>query len=87
MMDMLKKLVRFIGLDSSRKIEFDSFIIGLQVFLVFDLRCNKNIIINQIIENILLNHKVYWFKEVKEFEEYYDIISDEHSDYIFIIIG
>ena len=37
MMDMLKKLVRFIGLDSSRKIEFDSFIIGLQVFLVFDL--------------------------------------------------
>ena len=50
MMDMLKKLVRFIGLDSSRKIEFDSFIIGLQVFLVFDLRCNKNIIINQIIE-------------------------------------
>lgn len=87
MMDMLKKLVRFIGLDSSSKIEFDSFIIGLQVFLVFDLRCNKNIIINQIIENILLNHKVYWFKEVKEFEEYYDIISDEHSDYIFIIIG
>lgn len=87
MMDMLKKLVRFIGLDSSSKIEFDSFIIGLQVFLVFDLRCNKNIIINQIIENILLNHKVYWFKEVKEFEEYYDIISDEDSDYIFIIIG
>ena len=87
MMDMLKKLVRFIGLDSSRKIEFNSFIIGLQVFLVFDLRCNKNIIINQIIENILLNHKVYWFKEVKEFEEYYDIISDEDSDYIFIIIG
>lgn len=87
MMDMLKKLVRFIGLDSSRKIEFDSFIIGLQVFLVFDLRCNKNIIINQIIKNILLNHKVYWFKEVKEFEEYYDIISDEDSDYIFIIIG
>ena len=86
-MDMLKKLVRFIGLDSSSKIEFDSFIIGLQVFLVFDLRCNKNIIINQIIENILLNHKVYWFKEVKEFEEYYDIISDEDSDYIFIIIG
>lgn len=87
MMDMLKKIVRFIGLDSSRKIEFDSFIIGLQVFLVFDLRCNKNIIINQIIKNILLNHKVYWFKEVKEFEEYYDIISDEDSDYIFIIIG
>lgn len=87
MMDMLKKLVRFIGLDSSSKIEFDSFIIGLQVFLVFDLRCNKNIIINQIIKNILLNHKVYWFKEVKEFEEYYDIISDEDSDYIFIIIG
>lgn len=87
MMDVLKKLVRFIGLDSSRKIEFDSFIIGLQVFLVFDIRCNKNFIINQIIENILLNHKVYWFKEVKEFEEYYDIISDEHSDYIFIIIG
>ena len=87
MMDMLKKLVRFIGLDSSSKIEFDSFIIGLQVFLVFDLRCNKNIIINQIIENILLNHKVYWFKEVKEFEEYYDIISDEDSDNIFIIIG
>ena len=87
MMDMLKKLVRFIGLDSSSKIEFYSFIIGLQVFLVFDLRCNKNIIINQIIENILLNHKVYWFKEVKEFEEYYDIISDEDSDYIFIIIG
>lgn len=87
MMDMLKKLVRFIGLDSSSKIEFDSFIIGLQVFLVFDLRCNKNIIINQIIENILLNHKVYWFKEVKEFEEYYDIISDEDSEYIFIIIG
>ena len=86
-MDMLKKLVRFIGLDSSSKIEFDSFIIGLQVFLVFDLRCNKNIIINQIIKNILLNHKVYWFKEVKEFEEYYDIISDEDSDYIFIIIG
>ena len=67
MMDMLKKLVRFIGLDSNSEIEFDSFIIGLQVFLVFDLRCNKNIIINQIIENILLNHKVYWFKEVKEF--------------------
>lgn len=87
MMDMLKKIVRFIGLDSSRKIEFDSFIIGLQVFLVFDLRCNKNIIINQIIEKVLLNHKVYWFKEVKEFEEYYDIISDEDSDYIFIIIG
>ena len=87
MMDMLKKLVRFIGLDSSSKIEFDSFIIGLQVFLVFDLRCNKNIIINQIIEKVLLNHKVYWFKEVKEFEEYYDIISDEDSDYIFIIIG
>lgn len=87
MMDMLKKLVRFIGLDSSRKIEFDSFIIGLQVFLVFDLRCNKNIIINQIIEKVLLNHKVYWFKEVKEFEEYYDIISDEDSEYIFIIIG
>jgi hypothetical protein len=87
MMDMLKKLVRFIGLDSSRKIEFDSFIIGLQVFLVFDLRCNKNIIINQIIEKVLLNHKVYWFKEVKEFEEYYDIISFEDSDYIFIIIG
>lgn len=87
MMDMLKKIVRFIGLDSSRKIEFDSFIIGLQVFLVFDLRCNKNIIINQIIKNILLNHKVYWFKEVKEFEEYYDIISDEDSEYIFIIIG
>jgi hypothetical protein len=86
-MDMLKKLVRFIGLDSSRKIEFDSFIIGLQVFLVFDLRCNKNIIINQIIEKVLLNHKVYWFKEVKEFEEYYDIISFEDSDYIFIIIG
>lgn len=87
MMDMLKKLVRFIGLDSSSKIEFDSFIIGLQVFLVFDLRCNKNIIINQIIEKVLLNHKVYWFKEVKEFEEYYDIISDEDSEYIFIIIG
>ena len=87
MMDMLKKLVRFIGLDSNSEIEFDSFIIGLQVFLVFDLRCNKNIIINQIIENILLNHKVYWFKEVKEFEEYYDIISDEDSEYIFIIIG
>ena len=87
MMDMLKKLVRFIGLDSSSKIEFNSFIIGLQVFLVFDLRCNKNIIINKIIENILLNHKVYWFKEVKEFEEYYDIVSDEDSDYIFIIIG
>ena len=87
MMDMFKKLVRFIGLDSSRKIEFDSFIIGLQVFLVFDLRCNKNIIINQIIEKVLLNHKVYWFKEVKEFEEYYDIISDEDSEYIFIIIG
>lgn len=87
MMDMLKKLVRFIGLDSNSEIEFDSFIIGLQVFLVFDLRCNKNIIINQIIENILLNHKVYWFKEVKEFEEYYDIISFEDSDYIFIIIG
>ena len=87
MMDMLKKLVRFIGLDSSSKIEFNSFIIGLQVFLVFDLRCNKNIIINQIIEKVLLNHKVYWFKEVKEFEEYYDIISDEDSEYIFIIIG
>lgn len=87
MMDMLKKIVRFIGLDSNSEIEFDSFIIGLQVFLVFDLRCNKNIIINQIIENILLNHKVYWFKEVKEFEEYYDIISDEDSEYIFIIIG
>ena len=87
MMDMLKKLVRFIGLDSSSKIEFDTFIIGLQVFLVFDLRYNKNIIINQIIEKVLLNHKVYWFKEVKEFEEYYDIISDEDSDYIFIIIG
>ena len=87
MMDMLKKIVRFIGLDSSRKIEFDSFIIGLQVFLVFDLRCNKNIIINQIIEKVLLNHKVYWFKEVKEFEEYYDIISFEDSEYIFIIIG
>ena len=87
MMDMLKKLVRFIGLDSNSEIEFDSFIIGLQVFLVFDLRCNKNIIINQIIENILLNHKVYWFKEVKEFEEYYDIISFEDSEYIFIIIG
>ena len=87
MMDMLNKIVRFIGLDSSRKIEFDSFIIGLQVFLVFDLRCNKNIIINQIIEKVLLNHKVYWFKEVKEFEEYYDIISDEDSEYIFIIIG
>lgn len=87
MMDMLKKLVRFIGLDSNSEIEFDSFIIGLQVFLVFDLRCNKNIIINQIIEKVLLNHKVYWFKEVKEFEEYYDIISDEDSDYIFIIIG
>lgn len=87
MMDMFKKIVRFIGLDSSSKIEFDSFIIGLQVFLVFDLRCNKNIIINQIIKNILLNHKVYWFKEVKEFEEYYDIISFEDSDYIFIIIG
>ena len=87
MMDMLKKLVRFIGLDSSSKIEFDSFIIGLQVFLVFDLRCNKNIIINQIIEKVLLNHKVYWFKEVKEFEEYYDIISDEDSNYVFIIIG
>ena len=87
MMDMLKKLVRFIGLDSNSEIEFDSFIIGLQVFLVFDLRCNKNIIINQIIKNILLNHKVYWFKEVKEFEEYYDIISDEDSEYIFIIIG
>ena len=87
MMDMLKKLVRFIGLDSNSEIEFDSFIIGLQVFLVFDLRCNKNIIINQIIEKVLLNHKVYWFKEVKEFEEYYDIISFEDSDYIFIIIG
>lgn len=87
MMDMLKKLVRFIGLDSNSEIEFDSFIIGLQVFLVFDLRCNKNIIINQIIEKVLLNHKVYWFKEVKEFEEYYDIISDEDSEYIFIIIG
>ena len=87
MMDMFKKIVRFIGLDSSSKIEFDSFIIGLQVFLVFDLRCNKNIIINQIIEKVLLNHKVYWFKEVKEFEEYYDIISFEDSDYIFIIIG
>ena len=87
MMDMLKKIVRFIGLDSSSEIEFDSFIIGLQVFLVFDLRCNKNIIINQIIEKVLLNHKVYWFKEVKEFEEYYDIISDEDSEYIFIIIG
>lgn len=87
MMDMLKKLVRFIGLDSNSEIEFDSFIIGLQVFLVFDLRCNKNIIINQIIKNILLNHKVYWFKEVKEFEEYYDIISFEDSEYIFIIIG
>ena len=87
MMDMLKKIVRFIGLDSSSKIEFNSFIIGLQVFLVFDLRYNKNIIINQIIEKVLLNHKVYWFKEVKEFEEYYDIISDEDSDYIFIIIG
>ena len=87
MMDMLKKLVRFIGLDSNSEIEFDSFIIGLQVFLVFDLRCNKNIIINQIIDNILLNHKVYWFKEVKEFEEYYDIISDEDSNYVFIIIG
>ena len=87
MMDMFKKIVRFIGLDSNSEIEFDSFIIGLQVFLVFDLRCNKNIIINQIIKNILLNHKVYWFKEVKEFEEYYDIISDEDSDYIFIIIG
>lgn len=87
MMDMLKKLVRFIGLDSSSKIEFNSFIIGLQVFLVFDLRCNKNIIINQIIEKVLLNHKVYWFKEVKEFEEYYDIISFEDSEYIFIIIG
>ena len=87
MMDMLKKLVRFIGLDSNSEREFDSFIIGLQVFLVFDLRCNKNIIINQIIEKVLLNHKVYWFKEVKEFEEYYDIISDEDSEYIFIIIG
>ena len=87
MMDMLKKLVRFIGLDSNSEIEFDSFIIGLQVFLVFDLRYNKNIIINQIIEKVLLNHKVYWFKEVKEFEEYYDIISFEDSDYIFIIIG
>ena len=87
MMDMLKKLVRFIGLDSNSEIEFDSFIIGLQVFLVFDLRCNKNIIINQIIEKVLLNHKVYWFKEVKEFEEYYDIISFEDSEYIFIIIG
>ena len=39
------------------------------------------------IEKVLLNHKVYWFKEVKEFEEYYDIISFEDSDYIFIIIG
>ena len=57
------------------------------MFLVFDLRCNKNIIINQIIENILLNHKVYWFKEVKELEEYYDIISFEDSEYIIIIIG
>lgn len=87
MMDMLKKFVRFIGLDNSSKLEFNSFIIGFRAFLVFDLRNNRNIINNQIIENILLNYKVYWFKEDKEFEEYYDIISDEDEDYIFIIIG
>lgn len=87
MMGMFNKLIRFIGLDNSSEIEFNSFIIGLQVFLVFDLRSNKNIISNKLIEKVLLYHKVYWFKEFSEFEKYYDIISFEDTDYIFIIIG
>lgn len=87
MMGMFNKLIRFIGLDNSSKIEFNSFIIGLQVFLVFDLRSNKNIISNKLIEKVLFNHKFYWFKEFSEFEKYYDIISFEDTDYVFIIIG
>lgn len=87
MMGMFNKLIRFIGLDNSSEIEFNSFIIGLQVFLVFDLRSNKNIISNKLIEKVLFNHKFYWFKEFSEFEKYYDIISFEDTDYIFIIIG
>ena len=42
---------------------------------------------NKLIEKVLFNHKFYWFKEFSEFEKYYDIISFEDTDYIFIIIG
>lgn len=88
MMDVLNKLIRFIGLDNTTKCNFNSFIIGNRSYLVIDFIDDKSIIFNKIIDTIIKhNINFYWFRSYYEFENNMDYLEFNEEKYVFIIIG
>lgn len=88
MMNMLKKVLKFIGLDKSVNCLFNSFIIGKTCYLVLEFDNNCEIIYNRIISEIIRNRlEFYWFRSYNEFENNMDDVVTINDDYLIILIG
>ena len=88
MRDMLKKLIKFIGLDKSSNCIYNSFIIGNTVYIILEFDNDKSIIYSKILD-VVINNKIkfYWFRSYYEFENNIDNIVFDDEDYLFIIIA
>ena len=88
MMDMLNKIMKFIGLDNTTKSRFNSFIVGNVSYLVIEFIDDKSIIFSKIIHTLVNNNiDFYWFRSYNEFENNMDYLEFNEDRYIFIVIG
>lgn len=88
MMDMLNKIMKFIGLDNTTKSRFNSFIVGNVSYLVIEFIDDKSIIFSKIIDTLVNNNiDFYWFRSYNEFENNMDYLEFNEDRYIFIVIG
>ena len=88
MMDILRKLIMFIGLDNRSDCFYNSFIIGNTCYIVLEFGDNKSIIQSKIIDTIIKNNlDFYWFRSYYEFEKFIDYLDQNSKDNLFIIIA
>jgi len=88
MMNMINKIMKFIGLDNTTKCSFNSFIIGKKSYILLEFIDDESIIFSKII-NTLVNNNIYfyWFRSYNEFENNMDYLEFIDDRYFFIIIG
>ena len=85
---MLKKFIKFIGLDNSSNCIYNSFIIGNTVYIILEFDNDKSIIYSKILDVVINNNiEFYWFRSYYEFENNIDNIVCDDEDYLFIIIA
>lgn len=86
MKKILQKLRRILNIEDELQLTINSFQIGYQSFIIFELKEKKEIIKNELITKLLLSElNLFWFRSYFEFETYFDVImSDELINFILI---